>query len=489
MGRVRPGVIQGGMGVAVSSWPLASAVSRAGQLGVVSGTALDVVLARRLQDGDVGGHLRRALARFPLADVAERALARYFRPDGRAGSTGYRPVPKLTLRPSSHAQELTVLGNFVEVFLAKEDHDGPIGVNYLEKIQMATPAAVYGAMMAGVDYVLMGAGIPREIPQLLNRLARHEAASIRVDVAGSQQQHTIGVDPAAWAGTARQPLNRPYFLAIVSSDTLAAYLAREDGSRPDGFVVEGPSAGGHNAPPRGRLSVDVAGQPMYGPRDVVDLQRMAALDLPFWLAGSSGTPERLAQARAAGAAGIQVGTIFALCSESGLTSDLRTALLSALGDGVLDVRTDAVLSPTGFPFKVVQLAGTLAEPTAREARSRLCDLGYLRTPYLRGNGNVGYRCPGEPIRTFLNKGGTVDQTRGVACLCNALTADVGLSQTRPDGYTELPLVTLGTDLDGARRLLADHPDGWTAAQATRWLTGGTNLTVRSVERQPAFAQS
>lgn len=45
-----PALIQGGMGVAVSSWPLALAVSAAGQLGVVPGTALDAVLARRLQD-------------------------------------------------------------------------------------------------------------------------------------------------------------------------------------------------------------------------------------------------------------------------------------------------------------------------------------------------------------------------------------------------------------------------------------------------------
>ena len=40
--RALPTIIQGGMGVAVSSWRLASAVARRGQLGVVSGTALEV---------------------------------------------------------------------------------------------------------------------------------------------------------------------------------------------------------------------------------------------------------------------------------------------------------------------------------------------------------------------------------------------------------------------------------------------------------------
>ena len=64
--RPKPVIIQGGMGAAVSDWRLAKTVSLAGQLGVVSGTALDVILTRRLQMGDPGGHIRRALAAFPL---------------------------------------------------------------------------------------------------------------------------------------------------------------------------------------------------------------------------------------------------------------------------------------------------------------------------------------------------------------------------------------------------------------------------------------
>ena len=37
-------------------------------------------------------------------------------------------------------------------------------------------------------------------------------------------------------------LRRPQFLAIVASHVLASYLVRDPGTRPDGFVVEGPSA-------------------------------------------------------------------------------------------------------------------------------------------------------------------------------------------------------------------------------------------------------
>ncbi len=108
-----PRVIQGGMGVGVSSWELARAVAQAGQLGVVSGTALDTVLARRLQDGDPDASARWALRHFPVPEVADRLLAKYFRVGGRAAGQPYVPTPSPELEMSRAAQELTVAGNFV----------------------------------------------------------------------------------------------------------------------------------------------------------------------------------------------------------------------------------------------------------------------------------------------------------------------------------------------------------------------------------------
>ena len=165
--RPPPKIIQGGMGVAVSSWQLARAVSRAGHLGVVSGTALDVVYARRLQDGDKGGHVRRALAAFPVPALAQRVLDTYYLPDGRPTGRAYRRVPMFTLQPALALQELTVVANFCEVWLAKEGHHGVVGINYLRKIELPIPFACLGAMLAGVDYVLVGAGNPSEMPELV----------------------------------------------------------------------------------------------------------------------------------------------------------------------------------------------------------------------------------------------------------------------------------------------------------------------------------
>src|ERR1019366_8362652 len=342
-----PGLIQGGMGVGVSGWQLARAVAAAGQLGVVSGVALDAVLARRLQCGDPGGDVRRALADLPLAGVAERIIGRYYVPGGIKGGQPFRPVPRLGLRPNMAGTELAVAGNFAEVHLAKEGHGGLVGINYLEKVQLATPAALYGAMLAGVDYVLMGAGIPVEIPALLNSLAAAEPAELTVAVAGAPAgiRHVIRLDPGALFDGAPAMQARPQFLAIVSSAVLTAYLTRTPASAPDGFVLEGPAAGGNSAPPRGRLRLDAGNEPVYGPRDEIDLTKGAALGLPFWLAGGQARAGRLATARTLGAAGIQVGTAFALCRESGIDPGLRSRLIEQAMAGTLAVRNDPYTSP------------------------------------------------------------------------------------------------------------------------------------------------
>ncbi len=467
-----PRIIQGGMGVAVSNWRLARAVASAGQLGVVSGTALDTVLVRRLQDGDEGGHVRRALAHLPLPGVAAGVLERWFKPEGRADGEPYQLLPMYRRAVSTMRDQVTIAANFVEVFLAKEGHGGRVGINLLTKVQMPTLPSLYGAMLAGVDVVLMGAGIPREIPQLIRALAAGRVGRIPVDVSGGTEHHYVEADPVALLGDDLPQLTRPNFLAIISLDQLASYLHRDPEIRPDGFIVERPPAGGHSAPPRGKMVLDEHGAPVYGARDEADLTKMAAIGLPFWMAGAYGTSERVAAAVAAGAQGVQVGTVFALSSDSGLTDEARSLLLGRLRDGELVVRNDPRASPTGFPFKVISVDGTVSEEAVYESRPRLCDLSYLRQAYQREDGSIGYRCAAEPVHMFVKKGGSVDDTVGRKCLCNGLVATIGMAQHRKDGYVEDRIMTLGEDLDGPRDLIARHPQGWTAAQALAYLQEG-----------------
>src|ERR1700722_3988842 len=111
-----PTIIQGGMGAGVSSWQLAQAVSQLGQLGVVSGTALDQVFVRRLQDGDPGGHMRRALDYFPFAFMAERTCIKFYVPGSKLASAFYHSFPMHSKDPPRELSEHRFVVNFVEVF-------------------------------------------------------------------------------------------------------------------------------------------------------------------------------------------------------------------------------------------------------------------------------------------------------------------------------------------------------------------------------------
>ena len=458
------------MGAAVSGWPLASAVSQLGQLGVVSGTALDAVLARRLQCGDIEGHLRRAIAAFPFVEVARQVLADFFIPGGKKPEEPFRSMPSPTADPSPKFLGLNVLASFVEVFLAKEGHSGIVGINLLEKIQLPTLPALFGAMLAGVDYVLMGAGIPRSIPGILDSLARHENVSLKLDVDGAarDEEFLANFSPSKFCQGSIPSLKRPLFVPIVSSATLALTLARKSNGAVDGFVVEGSIAGGHNAPPRGPMQLDDGGEPVYGERDIPEIEKIKSIGLPFWMAGGFSTPEKLAEARSLGAAGVQIGTPFAFCEESGIRPDIKREVIRRSRDGTIKVFTDPLASPTGFPFKVLQLDGSLSEASVYEARARICDLCYLRQIYRKTDGSLGYRCPGESVASFIRKGGAVKSTVGRVCVCNGLMSTVGLGQVH-GSLQEPPLITAGDDVVNINRFLRDGETSYSAGDVIGYL--------------------
>lgn len=471
-----PRLIQGGMGIGVSNWRLAKAVAQAGHLGVISGTVIDTVMVRRLQDGDPGGHVRRALAHFPVPGIGEEMLKRFFIPGGRAPGAPYRLLPMYKQVVSKARQRVTVAAAFVEAWLAREGHDGQIGMNLLTKVQLPNLPTLYGAMLAGVSTIIMGAGIPREIPGALDALAEHKPAALRFDIEGLQPGETewIRFDPLdeIWHGHGlpEGDLYRPAFFPVVSAVSLALTLARKSNGRVDGFVVESPTAGGHNAPPRGELKLDDSGQPVYGERDQVDFAKMKDIGLPFWIAGGSGTPEGLAQALDVGAAGVQVGTVFAYCSDSGVDPKLRLSVLEAIRCGKASVFTDPLASPTGFPFKLIKGVPELEQP-----RERICDLGYLRTAHRLENGKTVYRCPAEPVDQYVAKGGDMKDTEGRKCLCNGLTADIGQGQVTDDGV-EPPVLTSGDDLASIARLAADGD--YDAEDVIEWIMQGAIQPAR-----------
>jgi len=446
-------ILTGGMGAGVSDWRLAKAVGKCGQIGTISGTALDIILTRRLQMGDKDGNMRRALSAFPIQSVAKRIIDEYYIEGGKADSASFKMVPMYTVTPSKELMELTVAANFVETYLAKEDHSSPIAINLMEKVTLPNLASIYGAMLAGIDYVVMGAGIPREIPAVIDNYSRGEDASIKLYVEGAEkdEEYLMTFSPKEIMGDMLTELPRPQFYAIVSSNILATTLVKKTKPAVDGLVIEHNTAGGHNAPPRGGIVLDEGGEPIYSAKDEVDMEKIRSLNVPFWLAGSWGEACKLKEAIAEGAQGIQIGTLFAMCKESGFIESIKKSIL----DFMPDVFTDPKASPTGFPFKVVKIEETLAMLETYLKRPRICNLGYLRAVYKKADGSLGYRCAAEPIKAYIKKGGKEEDTEGRKCLCNALLANIGLPEVYKNGYVEQTLITAGDTLKKVREFIKE----------------------------------
>ncbi len=486
-------LIQGGMGVYVSNWRLARTVAmqRLGEtVGTVSGTALDIVYVRLLQLGDPGGHARRALQALDNmfgVTIGRRICDRFFIEGGKAPNDRFRSAPMQIVRtldgrksfPLPNGKpvsvpltldedviELLIATGFAEVWLAKEGHAGKIFINFLNKVELPLIYVLYGAMLAGVDGVVVGAGNPEGLPALCRQLTTHAAVTHEISVlyrkTGEEFQIIFDPKQIAEGKLATRPLPKPAFLAIVSLERLVELLAKSETLPPDGFIIEHHTAGGHNANPVGPLVKDELGQPVYSEKDEADLAAIRAVGIPFWLAGGYGSRDKLQEALAHGANGVQVGTAFALAEESGMKPAYRSAILAALKSGVSDaelVRT-TTFSPTGFSFKVAQLQDTLSDENVYTDRKRVCDIGLLQQrgftqPDEHGLRTLFQRCPAGPVEPYINKRGLARNTEERRCLCNGLLSCVGLGQVKQiqgESVEEPAIVTLGNHLDGVRRL-------------------------------------
>ena len=475
-------VIQGGMGVAVSDYRLARATGRSA-VGIFSGTAIAEVLSRRLQDGDPTGEMREALATFPNQAIADRALRLFFqehgeRPHGQ--SLWYRQLPMFNhnTRETSITVDMTVLGAYAEAYLARigAGPNGKTGLNLLTKLDRPNMHVLAGAMMGGIDVAIMGAGIPDQIPELIHKIKHNQGEPILHGI------HTQGQGPSRFAmpldlgryAPDLDTMNHPAFLAIITHHDLARRMSEQEFA-PDGYVIEAPTAGGHNAPPRGSAKNE-RGEPVYTEQDLADLSQMLEMGLTFWLAGQRGTHEDYEDALLSGARGVQVGTAFALAQESGWDPELKRRIIDEIAsESGLDVYTDPNASPSGFPIKVGRVSGTVSDADVYAARQRICDIGHLRTAHhgvdAHGKPTIGYQCTAEPMEDYLRKVGAAElppehpkrrvammRTDGSVCLCNALLAAAGFPRVR-DGVAEPAMVTIGDDANRFLHLINTDESG------------------------------
>jgi NAD(P)H-dependent flavin oxidoreductase YrpB (nitropropane dioxygenase family) len=307
----------------------------------------------------------------------------------------------------------------------------------------------------------------------LDKLSTGQAVSLKVDVSGASPEdcYELTFDPSDFDKAKKQKLKRPFFIAIVSSSVLAQSLSKKASGSVDGFVIEHHSAGGHNAPPRGGTTVDGKGEPKYGSKDEPDPLEFQKCGRPFWFAGSCASSEKLFAALETGAQGIQVGTAFAYCEESGISPEIKQRVIEKVLDGTAEVFTDPRASSSGYPFKVVRLEGTMSEPNEYAQRNRICDAGYLRSAYKTESGAVGFRCAAEAVDDYVRKGGKLEDCDGRKCLCNGLLATAGFAQIQANEYEELPLLTAGKDLLSIRQFFSESARSYSAAEVIASLLG------------------
>jgi len=159
-----------------------------------------------------------------------------------------------------------------------------------------------------------------------------------------------------------------------------------------------------------------------------------------------------------------------LSKESGMDPEIRREILKAGFNGTLEIETSMEISPTGFPFSVANLPGSISDPKIYEARRRVCDLCVLVSCYKKPDGSIGYRCPSEPTEHFVHhKGGKMEDTIKRGCVCNGLITTAGLRFENENH--EPAIVTLGDDVSFLKHLMKNEDDSYSAVDAIRYLFG------------------
>ena len=460
------------MGVAISSWRLAQAVSRLGHLGVVAGHRARPGARPPARGRRPRRPLRRAFDAFPFRGMAERVWSRYYIPGGKAPDAPYTRLPFHGLDCPRPLAEDCLLGNFVEVFLAREGHANPVGINYLEKIQTPHLVSIYGAMLAGVDYILMGAGIPLKIPGVLDAYVNHEPATYPLYVSGARD----GDDTTMHFSAARVHGMRP------AAARAAPVPADHRVERPGGHAAEeGQRQGGrvHHRGPDGRRAQRAAAR--QARRSTIRASRSTASATggsrkrcahsacrSGWRAGSAAPMccgRRSTKARLV----CRWGRPSRYCEESGMRDDYKQAVLRPgrrrPGPGAAPIRWPR---RPGFPFKVVQLDGTVVgcvgvRRPAAHLRSRLPAGGL---PHARRPRSIS-DAPPSRSRSTSRRAGVKKTRRAGSASATRWSPRPAPADAAQGRLVEAGIITAGDDLSGSAASCA------TDRRATRRRTSST----------------
>ena len=325
-------IIQGGMGVGVSLSPLASAVAREGGVGIVSSACLDRLVSKR---------------------------------------TGKKVN--------------TYEASYEEVSLSKSS-GGFAGINIMIALVRDYEDSVKGAVDAGADFIISGAGLPLNLPAI-----------------------TSPKDTA--------------LIPIVSSARALELICKKWERlryRPDAVVLEGPLAGGHLGFKIDQI--DLESNKLENLLPPVKEMAIKYGDIPVIVAGGIYTHSDIQRFLQMGANGVQMGTRFLATEESSASPVYKKAVVSARDEDIIVARKPA--SPCGLPFRIIKQSPMYVSGLSR-LRQPKCDKGYV---LLKDEEGKFTRCPAK------------ESNENCFCICNGLLSSAGYN---PD--KEESLFTVGTN--------------------------------------------
>ena len=325
-------IVQGGMGVGVSLSPLASAVAREGGLGIVSSACIDRLVSKRT---------------------------------GKKVNT-YEAV-------------------YEEVSLAKAA-GGFAGINIMCALARDYEDSVRGALDAGADAIISGAGLPMSLPAI-------------------------------------QPARDTALIPIVSSGRALELICKKWerlGARPDAIVLEGPLAGGHLGFRMEQVDLDANRLENLLP-EVKDAAKRFG-DFPIIVAGGIYTHDDIKRFLAMGADGVQMGTRFLATEESSASPAYKEAVVRSQQEDIIVAHDPG--SPCGLPFRIIKQSPMYVSALSRR-RTPKCDKGYVLLKDAEGKYS---RCPAK------------ESNEHHFCICNGL-----LSSADYNADKEEALYTVGTN--------------------------------------------
>ncbi len=278
--------VQGGMGIGISLAPLARAVARRGGVGTISSAGLAAIVSKRLG-----------------RKVDDREAAA------------------------------------IEVAESKRD-GGCIAINIMVALHQSFNASILGALEGGVDAIILGAGLPTNLPEEI----------ISADVA---------------------------LVPIVSSVKALRIIQRRWQERlhrpPDAVVLEGPLAGGHlGFAPDDVEKPEFRLEKLFGP--VKEFAQKNG-DYPVIVAGGIYYHDDIVRwINDFGADGIQMGTRFAATHESGASPAFKQAILNCRPEDIIVAKNPG--SPCGLPFRLIKTSPGY-QLALKKARPPKCNRGLV----------------------------------------------------------------------------------------------------------------